>query len=138
MAKGVAIPYIIALILGIVVVGILAYWYFGLAGKGGGTVATIECDAQKLSYCQEWQSLGFIGSPIFAKYDENSCGSLGKDEPEKKANCKTILQISLSCSGANTASCTDVSSCCDGKDKPKSCSTLATQGECLACGCLWG
>lgn len=54
-AKGVAIPYIIALVLGLAVVAVLGYWFFVLSGRLTGAEATTPCDAKQIPYCQAWQ-----------------------------------------------------------------------------------
>jgi hypothetical protein len=57
--KGVAVPYIIALILGIAVVALLGYWFFVLGGRLGGESIAAECEAKLTSYCQAWKTLGY-------------------------------------------------------------------------------
>ncbi len=51
MKKAVAIQYIIALILGVVVVALLAYWFISTGGKGGNVGKDAECAARKTEYC---------------------------------------------------------------------------------------
>lgn len=53
--KAVAIPYVIALILGIVVVGVIGYWFISQGGKTVGSGTTVECDA----LCASWRNSGF-------------------------------------------------------------------------------
>jgi hypothetical protein len=59
MRKGVAVPYIIALILGIVVIGLLGYWFFVLGGQAGGTATSQGCNTKIASWCQQWSIDGF-------------------------------------------------------------------------------
>lgn len=59
MRKAVAIPYVIALILGVVVVGILGYWFVAQGGKTVGVGTTAECD----SLCVLWRNSGFNVKP---------------------------------------------------------------------------
>lgn len=61
MKKGsVPVPYIIALLLGIAVIAILAYWFFFSGGKFGGAVSEAACRAKLLKYCTEWKAAGYI------------------------------------------------------------------------------
>lgn len=97
MEKGVAIPYVIALIIGIVVVGVIGYWFFGLAGKGTGVQATINCDAIKLSFCQEWSSTGYSRPVVFNEWDNVKCPGKPSDQPDSTGKkplvefCKSLL-----------------------------------------------
>lgn len=45
------VPYIIALILGVVVVAVLAYWFVSSGSKGGGVGKEAECRARMLEWC---------------------------------------------------------------------------------------
>lgn len=60
MKKG-AIPvhYIIALILGIIVVGLLGYWFFVLGGRIPGQVSETDCRTKQHAYCTEWSANGY-------------------------------------------------------------------------------
>lgn len=51
MRKAVAIPYIIALILGIIVVALLAYWLVSTGIIGNKTGNEAQCTAYKTEYC---------------------------------------------------------------------------------------
>jgi len=55
----VPVPYIIALILGIIVVGLLAYWFFILGGKIPGITTEQQCASLKQQYCSQWQNTDF-------------------------------------------------------------------------------
>ena len=66
--RGVAVPYIIALILGILVVGLLAYYFIYIANK----VPKVECDTRIGSYCTQWKTLGF-GTSRPATQDFTGC-----------------------------------------------------------------
>ena len=61
MQKAVAIPYVIALILGVVIIGILGYWFVSQGGKTVGVGVKAECDAkyQFNSYCATWKAEKF-------------------------------------------------------------------------------
>ncbi len=51
MRKAVAVPYIIALILGVAVIGLVGYWFATTGGKFGGQSAKTVCDNKFLQYC---------------------------------------------------------------------------------------
>lgn len=87
--KGVAIPYIIALILGIAVIAVLGYWFFVLGGKLGGIGVTTECRAKEVSYCQAWETLGY-GDTKPLEPDWGTCKAI-KDYSDPEGRCKNIL-----------------------------------------------
>ncbi len=45
------IPHIIALIMGVIVVAVLAYWFINSGGKGSDIGTEAECTARKAEYC---------------------------------------------------------------------------------------
>ena len=45
------VPYIIALILGVIVVAVLAYWFISSGGKGSNIGTEAECNARKVEFC---------------------------------------------------------------------------------------
>jgi len=45
------VAYIIALIIGVVVVAVLAYWFVSSGGKGASVGKEAECTARKAEYC---------------------------------------------------------------------------------------
>lgn len=45
------VPYIIALIIGVIVVAVLAYWFISSGGKGAAIGKEAECLARKTEYC---------------------------------------------------------------------------------------
>lgn len=49
--RGVAVPYIIALILGVAVIGLIGYWFVVQGGKFGGQSAKTICDNKFLQWC---------------------------------------------------------------------------------------
>ena len=57
--KAVAISYVIALILGVVVVALVGYWFVAQGGKTVGAGRTAECD----SLCMLWRNSGFNAKP---------------------------------------------------------------------------
>ncbi|MBI2005326.1 MAG: hypothetical protein HYS80_01015 [Candidatus Aenigmarchaeota archaeon] len=85
MMKGVAIPYVIALILGVVVIGILGYWFVSYGGSAIGTGTQAECDASDFNYCK-----GFVktwdtkcGEPNCGEISPAKCGNTIKEEEEQ-------------------------------------------------------
>lgn len=51
MKAAMPIPYIIALIIGVIVVAVLAYWFISSGGKGTSIGKEAECTARKAEYC---------------------------------------------------------------------------------------
>lgn len=106
--KGIAIPYVIALILGIIVVGVIGYWFFVLGGQGGGAGLETMCRAKAISYCTGWNLNGYDpnklpdGAEFFNQNPE--CRNIQKDpftgsklEPD---SCRKLLgQIKITPSG---------------------------------------
>lgn len=45
------VPYIIALIIGVIVVAVLGYWFISSGGKGSNIGTEAECTARKAEYC---------------------------------------------------------------------------------------
>ena len=97
--KGIAIPYIIALILGVIVVAVIGYWILGLSGLGGGAGITVDCDAQLIIACQEWAQSGFSPTYSFtfskyAEYEGKQCPKLPDGIEPRKDKCKQLLGLS--------------------------------------------
>lgn len=59
MKKAVAIPYVIALIFGVIVIAVLAYWLVNQSSKTTTVGSTAECQARQSTYCQQWKALKF-------------------------------------------------------------------------------
>ena len=59
MKGALPVPYIVALILGIVVVALLGYWFFVIYGGGGGEATLTFCRGKELAYCTAWSSCGY-------------------------------------------------------------------------------
>jgi hypothetical protein len=100
--KAVAIPYIIALILGIVVVGVIGYWLFVVGGTGPGQASVTQCNAKKTTWCADWAREGFRDEdfdgfrdkPPAPEWDSfaRGCTALGVEEPEE-LECRSITGI---------------------------------------------
>ncbi len=108
--KGIAIPYIIALILGIIVVGVIGYWFFATTGTGGGSAAVANCNAKKLQWCNEWTKTGFQTSPsgTLGTWDAHAsgCTALGVGDPSE-TSCRSLTGQLLKAG----ATCTSNSQC---------------------------
>lgn len=51
--KGVAVPYIIAILLGVAVIGFIGYWLF----FAGGRLPQSDCETAQRQWCTQWFSL---------------------------------------------------------------------------------
>lgn len=58
LRKGVAVPYIIAIVLGVVVIGLIGYWLFISGGNFGTTSTKAQCNQKLLTYCSEGVARG--------------------------------------------------------------------------------
>lgn len=82
--KAVAVPYIVAIVLGIAVIGLLGYWFFVQSGKTGTTGTKAECDSKLASFCLSWKSLG-------GKSDNKPTIDWGNcPKRESESDCKSI------------------------------------------------
>ncbi len=61
--KAVAVPYVIALVLGIIVIGLVGYWFVAQSGKTVGAGTKAECQSKVFSYCLVWQNGGKNNKP---------------------------------------------------------------------------
>ncbi len=52
MKKGIAVPYIIAILLGIAVIGLIGYWFFVSSGK----IPKSDCELAQRNWCTRWFS----------------------------------------------------------------------------------
>lgn len=77
MMKAVAVPYIIAILLGVGVIGLVGYWLFVSGGEFGGEATETSCRNDYLKWCtQQWAPKGYaetdegVPNPAFPKADE--------------------------------------------------------------------
>lgn len=84
MIKGIAVPYVIALILGIAIVGIVGYWFVGSGGKFSGASQSVYCQNKVVEHCTRILA-GASGS------FPTECGS-----PLDLEKCKGVLGIAPS------------------------------------------
>lgn len=87
MKKAVAIPYVIALIMGVIAIGILAYWLINQSGKATSTGTSAECQAKLFSFCNQWLVRGGEkdDKPAPGSFDWGNCPA-----KESANDCKTI------------------------------------------------
>ncbi|MBI2005439.1 MAG: hypothetical protein HYS80_01625 [Candidatus Aenigmarchaeota archaeon] len=90
MRKGVAIPYVIALVLGVAVVGLLGFWFVMTGGKLGQQSVETECQNAISIYCSK---LLISGVPATLD-DDGACARTGITPPGSFANCKAQGYIS--------------------------------------------
>ncbi len=76
--KGVAVPYIIAILLGVGVIGLIGYWFFVSGGQFGTGVANQQCRTDFQQSCQTWVAGGYstnipLENGVFENVDNNAC-----------------------------------------------------------------
>ncbi len=59
MKKGVAVPYIIAILLGIAVIGLIGYWFFVSGGKFGASAEEQRCRTAAAQWCTQFSLQGY-------------------------------------------------------------------------------
>ena len=80
MSKGeIPISYIIAIVLGVIVLALLGYMIFSTYGPFRGAAAEATCKSQLLQYCSFWSAEG---------YDESKKPSGGQDCYTLNQGCK--------------------------------------------------
>ncbi len=67
----VPIPYIIAIILGIIVVSAVGYWFIYLGHGFWGEVTVQSCNSKKQMYCNIWAAAGYPSGEDAIR--DNSC-----------------------------------------------------------------
>ena len=80
MKKGIAVPYIIAALLGIAVIGVIGYWLFATGGIFGGQARIEDCRTKLTTYCNIWSTTA---------YDEKNKPN-GQDWPQYATGCSDI------------------------------------------------
>lgn len=74
--------YVIALLLGIAVIGVLGYWFFAMGGRLG-VISQYECSLRANSACEEWKAAGFpstMDAKVFCKNGEPAACCSGLDD----------------------------------------------------------
>lgn len=75
------------LILGIIAIGIFAYWLVSQANKTTETGSSAECQARAFSYCVQWQVKGGFVGPAFEWGD---CGNEKLKYEFSKSKCEEL------------------------------------------------
>src|SRR3990172_7100789 len=102
MRKAVAVPYIIAILLGIAVIGLVGYWFFVSTGRLGGAATLTDCQNKEVQYCSQWLRTGV--KPLSWNLYAKGCTEVGVADPDK-ARCNqksaTGLPSGSTCSDDN-------------------------------------
>lgn len=99
MSKAVAVPYLIAIILAVIVLGVIGYWFLTSSAKGTGVTSEAFCRGRLLQYCSDLRMSKIPPDTDFysEKYAKDCAVYKGKTGwPAKSPNndeCKTILGI---------------------------------------------
>ncbi len=97
--KAVAVPYLIAIVLAVIVLGVIAYWFLTTSGKGGSFTSESFCKGRLLQYCSELRTQRISAdidfySDKYAKECSIYKGKAGWPSASPNAEqCKTILGI---------------------------------------------
>ena len=94
MRKGaVPIPYLIAIILGVVVIALLGYWFFVTGGSLSASITKGECDNKLMIYCIEWSSNNYVEVPDFGDWSTyaSGCQTHHPNDLTLKTKCQTLL-----------------------------------------------
>lgn len=62
MKKGVAVPYIVALLLAVGVIGLVGYWFVASGGKFGSSATEQDCRTKLSEWCAVWGSTNGYGT----------------------------------------------------------------------------
>jgi len=87
----VPIPYIIALVLGVIVIALIAYWLFFSGGQFGTVITEKACEAKKMGYCSNWKIKGTKPDKDFSAI----CSEVEKDRTKYSAPECCILEWAL-------------------------------------------
>ncbi len=91
MSKGVAVPYIIALIIGVLVLGVLGYWFFSTIGKSSNVTDEAYCRGKLMQYCGDLNTGKSPGT--FSDYSKECSVYIGQPgwpttAPDTKEKCQ--------------------------------------------------
>ena len=74
MGKGdVPVPYIVALVLAIVVIGLVVYWLYFSGGDFYRTISEYSCRSKMSAYCSQWKLSGEAPRPYFGGSPSDAC-----------------------------------------------------------------
>lgn len=95
------VPYIIALIIGVIVVSVLAYWFISSSGKGSCVGKEAECRARVLEWCVTQTDIASgkaqnvcSGCPDFSRenWDKFCCGIIPDWKSSTGKSCDEITK----------------------------------------------
>lgn len=115
MRKGaIPVPHIIALVLGIIVVGLLAFWFFILGGRLPGETDQARCNTLIHQYCTAWSACGYDAA-CAPSLDETAwnayapaCNAINTPIPTSYS-CKLVMGLL-----PNGSPCTTAAQCAGG------------------------
>lgn len=105
--SGVAVPYIIAILLGVAVIGLVGYWFISQEGTAIKTGTQAECATLKFNYCK-----GFVKT--WDATDTTKCGFEPKCVDGVPSQCGNAIKEpgelcekgdKIDCGGGITVSC---------------------------------
>ena len=111
--KAIAVPYIIAILLGVGVIGLVGYWLFVSGGQFGGGVATTTCRSAQLNYCNTWVAQG--KSTADTAWNQANSGT-GCTKPDSENKICESYGVKISSTGGSAIA--DLTACA-GKTKPE-------------------
>lgn len=97
--KAVAVPYLVALILAVIILGVIGYWFLTSAGKGGGIANESFCRARLLQFCSDLRTKKIPSGIDFFSEDYAGECNIYKGQPgwpsvsPNEEDCKSILGI---------------------------------------------
>ena len=87
MMKAVAIPYIIAILLGVGVIGLIGYWLFVSGGQFGGSAGTQQCRDAQLQYCNQRLTSSTLD---WATFKTRTTVPTGCNAPSGTSDCESL------------------------------------------------
>ena len=91
MRKGVAVGYVIALILGIVVIALIGVLLAVTGGKFSGQSAATQCNTDKIQWCLNWGANNYV---VASKPSTpSSCSTAAIPMPVDGPACKLLLGL---------------------------------------------
>ena len=93
MRKAVAVPYVIALILGVAAIALVGVWFVTSGGRFSGQAQKNQCNADTVQWCLQWASTAYSTRTGETPATPPSCTTAGATMPNV-AGCKTLLGTS--------------------------------------------
>ncbi len=91
--KAVAVPYIIAILLGVAVIGVVGFWFVSSGGKLSSQSSGLECDTQRLIFCENGQWDDKCGDKMPDCSQILGTGSSGRASPTPASSGPTFEEI---------------------------------------------